>query len=208
MVESAPAAEVDTADIDRFLDALWMERVLSRNTLAAYRRDLTGFARWLDEQRQRSLLEAQREDLLGYLAERVAEQAMPRTTARLLSSLRRFYQLAVRDGELSEDPSDRIEAPRLGRSLPKALTEDDVELLINAPNVDLALGLRDRAMLELLYATGLRVSELVGCECYSSTSDRGWYGHWARAVKNGWCHWAKWRVSGWNLICAQHALSC
>jgi len=138
-----------------------MERGLSRNTLAAYRRDLTGFARWLDEQRQRSLLEAQREDLLGYLAERVAEQAMPRTTARLLSSLRRFYQQAVRDGELSEDPSDRIEAPRLGRSLPKALTEDDVELLINAPNVDLALGLRDRAMLELLYATGLRVSELV-----------------------------------------------
>ena len=162
MVESAPAAEVDTADIDRFLDALWMERGLSRNTLAAYRRDLTGFARWLNESRQFSLMEAQREDLLGYLAERVAEQAMPRTTARLLSSLRRFYQQAVRDGELPEDPSDRIEAPRLGRSLPKALTEDDVELLINAPNVDLALGLRDRAMLELLYATGLRVSELVG----------------------------------------------
>ena len=162
MVESAPAAEVDTADIDRFLDALWMERGLSRNTLAAYRRDLTGFARWLNESRQFSLMEAQREDLLGYLAERVAEQAMPRTTARLLSSLRRFYQQAVRDGELPEDPSDRIEAPRLGRSLPKALTEDDVELLINAPNVNLALGLRDRAMLELLYATGLRVSELVG----------------------------------------------
>ena len=162
MVESAPAAELDTTDIDRFLDALWMERGLSRNTLAAYRRDLTGFARWLNESRQFSLMEAQREDLLGYLAERVAEQAMPRTTARLLSSLRRFYQQAVRDGELPEDPSDRIEAPRLGRSLPKALTEDDVELLINAPNVNLALGLRDRAMLELLYATGLRVSELVG----------------------------------------------
>lgn len=161
MVESAPAAEIDTTDIDRFLDALWMERGLSRNTLAAYRRDLTGFARWLDEQRQCSLLTAQREDLLAYLAERVAANAKPRTTARLLSSLRRFYQQAVRDGDLPEDPSDRIEAPRLGRSLPKALTEDDVELLINAPDTVTALGLRDRAMFELLYATGLRVSELV-----------------------------------------------
>ena len=161
MVESAPAAELDTADIDRFLDALWMERGLSRNTLAAYRRDLTGFARWLDDQRQCLLLAAQREDLLAYLAERVAANAKPRTTARLLSSLRRFYQQAVRDGELPEDPSDRIEAPRLGRSLPKALTEEDVEMLIDAPDTATALGLRDRAMLELLYATGLRVSELV-----------------------------------------------
>jgi len=153
--------EPNTTDIDRFLDALWMERGLSRNTLAAYRRDLTGFARWLAEQRQCVLLAAQREDLLAYLAERVAENAKPRTTARLLSSLRRFYQQAVRDGDLPEDPSDRIEAPRLGRSLPKALTEDDVEQLINSPDIDTPLGLRDRAMLELLYATGLRVSELV-----------------------------------------------
>jgi len=159
VTDSALAA--DTADIDRFLDALWMERGLSRNTLAAYRRDLIGFAGWLGIQRQRALLAAQREDLLAYLAERVAAEAKPRTTARLLSSLRRFYQQAVRDGEIPEDPSDRIEAPRLGRSLPKALTEDDVELLINAPDIDTALGLRDRAMLELLYATGLRVSELV-----------------------------------------------
>jgi integrase/recombinase XerD len=161
VVESAPAAEIDTTEIDRFLDALWMERGLSRNTLAAYRRDLAGFAYWLDEQRQCSLLVARREDLLAYLAERVAASAKPRTTARLLSSLRRFYQQAVRDGDIPEDPSDRIEAPRLGRSLPKALTEDDVELLIKTPDTDTALGLRDRAMLELLYATGLRVSELV-----------------------------------------------
>lgn len=161
MVEKMPAVEVDTTDIDRFLDALWMERGLSRNTLAAYRRDLTGFASWLDGQRQRPLLKAQRADLLAYLANRVEAEAKPRTTARLLSSLRRFYQQAVRDGEIAEDPSDRIEAPRLGRSLPKALTEDDVELLINAPDIDTALGMRDRAMLELIYATGLRVSELV-----------------------------------------------
>ena len=152
---------IDAGEIDRFLDTLWMERGLSRNTLAAYRRDLAGFALWLQQHRRCTLLAAQREDLLSYLAERVAAEAKPRTTARLLSSLRRFYQQAVRDGELQVDPSDRIEAPRLGRSLPKSLTEADVEALINAPAIDTALGLRDRAMLELLYATGLRVSELV-----------------------------------------------
>jgi integrase/recombinase XerD len=158
-------AEVDysynTVEIDRFLDVLWMERGLSRNTLAAYRRDISGFAQWLDEQRGCDLLAASRADLQAYLAARVAAEAKPRTTARLLSSLRRFYQHAVREGQLAADPSDRIEAPRLGRSLPKSLTEDDVEALINAPDTDTALGLRDRAMLELLYATGLRVSELV-----------------------------------------------
>ncbi len=151
----------DTVEIDRFLDALWMERGLSRNTLAAYRRDLSGFAQWLNEQRQCVLLAAQREDLLAYLAARVSAEAKPRTLARLLSSLRSFYQQAVRDGYLSADPSERIDAPRLGRSLPRSLTESDVELLINAPDTDTALGLRDRAMLELLYASGLRVSELV-----------------------------------------------
>lgn len=161
MIESEPATEIDTAEIDRFLDALWMERGLSRNTLAAYRRDLTGFARWLAEHRQCPMMAAQRGDLLAYLADRVAAGAKPRTTARLLSSLRRFYQQAVREGDLQEDPSDRIEAPHVGRSLPTALTEADVESLINAPGVDTELGLRDRAMLELLYATGLRVSELV-----------------------------------------------
>jgi len=153
---------LDTTEIDRFLDALWMERGLSRNTLAAYGRDLRGFARWLHERRGAGLLAAQREDLLAYLAARVAAEAKPRTTARLLSSLRRFYQLAVRDGRLAADPSDRIDAPQLGRPLPKSLTEADVEALIEAPDTATALGLRDRAMLELLYATGLRVSELVG----------------------------------------------
>jgi len=156
-----PEPVVDTAEIDRFLDVLWMERGLSRNTLAAYRCDLSGFSCWLDEQRQRVLLAARREDLLAYLAARMAAEAKPRTTARLLSSLRRFYQQAVRDGHLLTDPSERIDAPRLGRSLPGSLTEADVELLINAPDTDTALGLRDRAMLELLYASGLRVSELV-----------------------------------------------
>ena len=151
----------ELVDIERFLDVLWMERGLSGNTLVAYRRDLTGFADYLWQQTGRQLLAARREDLLAYLAERVNTGAKPRTTARLLSSLRRFYQHAVREGWRETDPSDRIDAPKLGRSLPSSLSEDEVEALIDVPTVDTALGLRDRAMLELLYATGLRVSELV-----------------------------------------------
>ncbi len=162
----------DLTEIDRFLDGLWMERGLSQNTLAAYRQDLTGFALWLSNKeldKKRSakkdgngLLSAQRENLLAYLASRVESGSKPRSTARLLSSLRRFYQHALREGWVQVDPSDRIDAPKVGRSLPKALTEDEIESLINAPDESTALGLRDRAMLELLYATGLRVSELIG----------------------------------------------
>ncbi len=160
----------DLTEIDRFLDALWMERGLSKNTLAAYRQDLTGLSLWLsnegpgkglDKENSSGLLAAQRENLLAYLASRVESGSKPRSTARLLSSLRRFYQHALREGWTQVDPSDRIDAPRLGRSLPKALTEDEIESLINAPDDSTTLGLRDRAMLELLYATGLRVSELI-----------------------------------------------
>jgi integrase/recombinase XerD len=151
----------EESDIDRFLDAQWMERGLSQNTLAAYRRDLAAFAGWLGKRGGRGLLGAERGDLLEYLAARVAAAARPRTTARLLSSLRGFYQHALREGLVREDPSDRISAPKLGRPLPKSLTEAEVEALLEAPDASQPLGLRDRAMLELLYATGLRVSELV-----------------------------------------------
>ncbi|NNG12900.1 MAG: site-specific tyrosine recombinase XerD [Halobacteria archaeon] len=147
-------------DIERFLDTLWMERGLSENTLAAYRNDLNGFARWLTG-RNRVLSAARRQDLLDYLAERVAAGARPRTTARLLSSLRRFYRYLVREGRLKDDPSARIDTPRIGRPLPDSLSETEVELLLDAPDTGEPLGLRDRAMLELLYACGLRVSELV-----------------------------------------------
>jgi len=148
-------------ELDPFLDALWMERGLSRNTLDAYRRDLAGFRRWLQQEGRGELLGAQREDLLDYLAARVAAGAKPRSTARLLSSLRRFYQHGVREGRLEQDPSDRIDAPKPRRGLPAALSESEVEALIETPDTDTVLGMRDRAMLELLYATGLRVSELV-----------------------------------------------
>ncbi|MCC6208662.1 MAG: site-specific tyrosine recombinase XerD [Gammaproteobacteria bacterium] len=160
-VASPRLPEADTASLERFLDALWMERGLSRATLSAYRTDLEGLGRWLVT-RGRELTAAESGDLHDYLAERIRAGARPRTTARLVSSMRRFYQHLVREGYARIDPSCRIDAPRLGRPLPKSLTEAEVESLLAAPDVSAALGLRDRAMLELLYATGLRVSELVG----------------------------------------------
>jgi len=139
---------------------MWMERGLSRNTLSAYRNDLSGLASWLLKQ-GKTLKTARRQDLLAYLSDRVNGGAKPRTTARLLSSMRRFYRYLIREEQLYEDPSARIDAPRIGRPLPDTLSESEVEALLDAPDEHDTLGLRDRAMLELLYACGLRVSELV-----------------------------------------------
>ncbi|MFP4244696.1 MAG: site-specific integrase, partial [Ectothiorhodospira sp.] len=147
--------------IDRFLDHLWMEQGLSDHTLAAYRADLKGLDRWLEGQGV-ALEAVDRSRLLAYLAHRMEQAARPRTMARLLSTLRRFYGHLAQQGMIPEDPSARIDAPRLGRPLPGTLTETEVEALLQAPDVEDDLGLRDRAMLEVLYATGLRVSELVG----------------------------------------------
>ena len=157
--ETLPAETL--REIEQFTDALWMERGLSRNTLTAYRNDLSGFAGWLLKQ-GKTLLTAQRQDLLGYLSDRVHAGAKPRTTARMLSSMRRFYRYLIREGQLREDPSVRIDTPRIGRPLPDSLSETEVEALLAAPDESDTLGIRDRAMLELLYACGLRVSELVG----------------------------------------------
>ncbi len=152
-----PAADA----IEGFLDALWAERGLSDHTLTAYRADLAGFAGALGA-RGKALLEAGREDIQDYLATRLSAGGSPRTAARLLSALRRFYRYQLREGRIGQDPTVRIEPPRLGRPLPDALSEEEVERLLQAPDPQDAEGLRDRAMLELLYATGLRVSELVG----------------------------------------------
>jgi len=146
--------------IEQFTDALWMERGLSRNTLTAYRNDLSGLASWLQIQ-GKTLIKAQRQDLLAYLSDRVGGGAKPRTTARMVSSMRRFYRYLIREGQLQEDPSVRIDTPRIGRPLPDSLSESEVETLLDAPDESDTLGIRDRAMLELLYASGLRVSELV-----------------------------------------------
>jgi integrase/recombinase XerD len=146
--------------IDRFLDAVWMERGLSPNTLAAYRADLSALERWLEEH-ELHLEHAQRGDILAFMAARVQAGARPRSTARQLSSFRRFYRHLVREGALREDPTAQIAMPKVGRSLPKSLMEEEVEALLAAPAVSDPLGHRDRTMLEVLYATGLRVSELV-----------------------------------------------
>lgn len=154
-------AVADSRLIEQFADLLWMERGLSGNTLSSYQSDLRQAATWLAG-RHCSLEKAQRSDLLAYLAGLVDRQVKPRTSARRLSSLRQFYQAAVREGWLETDPTALIEAPKLGRPLPKSLSEQDVEALLEAPDLGAPEGQRDRCMLELLYATGLRVTELIG----------------------------------------------
>ena len=147
--------------IERFLEVQWAEHGLARASLDSYRRDLEGLARWLDG-RDGGLAGVGRPGLFDYLAWRTRHGWSPRSNARLLSSLRAFFALAVRRGERSEDPAALLESPRLPRSLPKALAESQIDALLAAPALDSPEGLRDRAMLELMYAAGLRVSELVG----------------------------------------------
>ena len=161
-----PLPAQERALIDRFLQVLWAELALSDNTLASYRLDLEGFARWLASQ-DSSLLGCTRLQVFGYLAMRSERGGKAgtgfsaRSSARLLSSLRQFYRLQLRDGGMQADPTLLVDAPKLPRGLPKALPESDIEALLRAPP-DTPLGLRDRSMLELMYATGLRVTELVG----------------------------------------------
>ncbi len=146
--------------IERFADALWMEKGLSENSLKAYRSDLSALDTWALKSGQ-ELQSLQRADLQLYLGELFARQLKPRSSARKLSVLRRFYRWLVREGLRDEDPTALIESPKLGRRLPRTLSEADVERLLAAPDLASPLGLRDRAMFELMYACGLRVGELV-----------------------------------------------
>lgn len=163
----------DDGLLDEFCDALWLEDGLSRNTLESYRRDLRLFAVWLASERGKTLLNAERVDLFGYLAHKFHRHAKPRSAARLLSSLKRLYQFLLREGRITADPTLQVEAPKLPRSLPKSLTEEDIERLLAAPDVETPLGLRDKAMLEALYASGLRVSELVSVGVAQVSQDMG-----------------------------------
>jgi len=163
----------DNTLLDEFCDALWLEDGLSRNTLDSYRRDLKQFQAWLEKMHGRDLLTATHGDLLGYLGFKVAGKAKATSTSRLLSSLKRFYQHALRQNKIAADPSLNIDAPKLPRGLPKTLTEEDVEKLLASPDVEDPLGLRDRTMLEVLYASGLRVSELVTLKAAQVSQDMG-----------------------------------
>lgn len=151
----------NTATLDSFLDALWLEEGLSKSTLSSYRQDLLILADWLSKRTDKSLLACHRTDLEAFIAHRFP-LSKPRSISRMIASVRRFYRYALREHLIQEDPSLYLESPKLPRALPKSLNEVDVERLLAAPNPNDLLGLRDRAMLELLYASGLRVSELVG----------------------------------------------
>jgi integrase/recombinase XerD len=146
--------------IDAFCDQLWLQDGLAPASLASYRRDLGQFAAWL-EPRGVTLWAAGKGDVEGYLADQFQRRAKATSVARRLSSLRRFYALQLQQGAMAADPTLRVRSPKLPRRLPKNLTEAQVENLLGAPDVSGQLGLRDRAMLETLYATGLRASELV-----------------------------------------------
>ena len=159
--------------IDRFCDALWLEDGLAQNTLQAYRTDLAQFAAWIAACGSKDLPAAEKSDVLAYLAHRVAQGASVRTSARLLSSLKRYYRYALREGACTVDPTLTVEAPKLRRGLPKSLSEAQVEALLAAPDANDELGLRDRAMIETLYATGLRVSELVRLTITQVSRDAG-----------------------------------
>ena len=150
----------DSALIDRWLDDLWLQRNLAENTLASYRRDLADLGRWLGGSRR--FTDVARSDLLDYLSHRYEQGYRPRSTARQLSCLRGFYRWLLEQNVLQADPTLDLSAPRTGRPLPGVITEREVEALLAAPDLDTPIGLRDRAMLETLYACGLRVSELVG----------------------------------------------
>lgn len=169
------ASAVNTKLLDEFTDTLWLEDGLSRNTLTSYRSDLWQLGEWLAKQSQgvRSLREATQPDLLAFLASRVSSLAKASTTSRELSSIKRFYRFLLRQGRIGIDPSLNIDSPRLPRYLPDSLTEAEVEALLSAPDVTQPLGLRDRAMLEILYATGLRVSELVSLKLAQINADMG-----------------------------------
>jgi integrase/recombinase XerD len=166
-------ADRDSGVIDEFCDALWLEDGLAKNTLEAYRRDLAQFATWLEAQHGKKLIEGDVADIQAYLGHQFRKKTRASSAARLLSSLKRFYRYCLRQGRIKADPTLRIDTPKLPRGLPKSLTEEDVENLLAAPRADKALGLRDRAMLETLYASGLRVSELVTLKLGQVSQDMG-----------------------------------
>ncbi len=171
--DPAPGSVVkEIPAVENFLSCLWRERGLSDSTLAAYRQDLLAFAGFLKE-RTLSLEQADRSSVMDYLGRRQAGGMSPRSAARALSSLRNFYRYLLREKQIPEDPTLQIVGPRHGRSLPKTLREDEVEALLATPDCRNPRGLRDRAMLEILYGCGLRVSELVGLSLSQVSRSQG-----------------------------------
>jgi integrase/recombinase XerD len=159
--------------IDAFCDQVWLQDGLAASSLASYRRDLAAWADWLTQSAGKDLLAAERTDIEAFLAAQFRARAKATSINRRLSSLRRFYRLHMQQGTIKADPTLRVQAPKLPRRLPKNLSEAQVDALLEAPDTETTLGLRDRAMLETLYACGLRVSELVGLKLAQISLDMG-----------------------------------
>ena len=148
-------------EIDSFIDAIWSEKGLARLTLDAYQQDLNQFSNWLQANRRSTLIKSSQADIQAYLAERYSTGSAARSNARLLSSMKQFYRYLVRVGRRKDNPTELVNAPKIYQHLPAALSEADIDNLLMAPDVDSDYGLRDKCMLELMYSSGLRVSELV-----------------------------------------------
>ena len=172
---SKQGSEKNQTDISGYLDTLWLERGLSENTLMAYRRDLQMTAQWLEKrsQGQMALLQADNDALIEFMVQRKSAGVSDKSSARWLSTLRGFYRYMIFNQRLVDDPTQKLEHPKLGRSLPSSLSPTQVEALLAAPDVTNALGLRDRTMLEVLYASGLRITELVTLELANVNQRQG-----------------------------------
>jgi integrase/recombinase XerD len=163
-------ADSNRAGVQQFLDALWIEQGLSDNTVKAYATDLKHFSSWLGSN---PISQVSKADISNYLAQRFQQGSSASSSARLLSTLRQYYGYLIRTGQRLDDPCSGIKAPRLGKLLPEIFSEDEVNQLLDAPPDDTVLGLRDKTMLELLYATGMRVSELVGLNVHEINFNQG-----------------------------------
>ena len=160
-------------EIERYIDAMWMEKGLSDNSLTSYRRDLRQFNDWLVKNKSSSVTRADRSSLQAYLGARLKQGNSPRSSARFMSCVRGFYHYLLREGRITVDPTLDVDSPKLGRPLPKSLSEKDVDRLLQMPDLDLALEFRDRTMLEMLYACGLRVTELTSLQLVQVSVNQG-----------------------------------
>ena len=159
-------------EIERFIDSLWSQKGLADRTLSAYQQDMRQFSRWLQARKQK-LQNAEQSSIQHFLSERFDQGASARSNARLLSTLKQYYRYLINIGERQDNPTALISAPRIHRTLPQSLTESDVEKLLAAPDLETSFGLRDRCMLELMYSSGLRVSELVGLQVNQVNANLG-----------------------------------
>lgn len=181
-MSSSPVDPAQLRMLTHYADMLMLERGLSAATLSAYDSDLRQFALWLQEE-DKSLLTVTRSELMTYLAFLMEKRISPRTAARKLSAIKRFYAWLLRERHLTEDPTLLVDAPKIGRALPKTLSEGDVQRLLAAPDINTTIGLRDRAMLEVLYGCGLRVSEIVGLTVDSANLSEGVVRVWGKGSK-------------------------